>query len=132
MEKEEIRATLKYFEKNLDDLNDRFFAFLEKNEKQMDELARSISQKEGLLEEKFIKKTELTLMFKNLEFEMKQINNIISDTSKGFGEISQYKGMLSDIKEERDDLRLKIFSWVHEAVLALVAAGTGWIFWKNK
>lgn len=132
MEKEEIRATLKYFEKNLDDLNDRFFAFLEKNEKQMDELARSISQKEGLLEEKFIKKTELTLMFKNLEFEMKQINNIISDTSKGFSEISQYKGMLSDIKEERDDLRLKIFSWVHEAVLALVAAGTGWIFWKNK
>lgn len=122
---------IQYLRRDIGDLNGRLSAFMAQNERQMDELGQSIAEKEGLYDERFIRRTELTLILSNIQMEIKNLTSIVQSSAATNEKIGRFLKMLEEIENERSDDRTWYLGKVRDAMLLILALITGYLFFKK-
>lgn len=114
---------IEYIERDIREIKSFFQQWIGKNDEQMATLARSISQKEALQEERYVRNDLLKIQLESINNGINLIQSAISQQNKKVEEVALYIPMLERIKQERETLYRTVLDYVMKGVFALFTSG---------
>lgn len=116
-------ARMYYVEKEIAEIKSAIDKWIGKNEEQMENLARSIAQKEGMYEQRFVRADVLKLEFSSITTALSNIQNLLNTQVASLTEVREYLPMLKTIKEERADIKHTLMQWASKIIFFIFSVG---------
>lgn len=119
----EHNTRIAYIERDIRDIKTEFQKWIGKNDEQMAALARSISQKEAILEERYARNDLLKVHLESINNGIKGIQTSIDQQNRKIEEFAIFVPMLQRIKQERDTFYHTALNYVMKGIFALFTSG---------
>lgn len=121
-----VKIQIEYIERSITELRDHISKFTQGQEKQMENLANSISLKEGMYENIFMRREVMEVNMQKINTSINSLRDEMKVNNKNMDEIKDFLPMLKDIKKERENIKFRLYSvaqqlafWIVLSVLAL-------------
>ncbi len=121
-----VKIQIEYIERSITELRDHISKFTQGQEKQMENLANSISLKEGMYENIFMRRDVMEVNMQKINTSINSLRDEMKVNNINMNEIKDFLPMLKDIKKERENIKFRLYSvaqqlafWIVLSVLAL-------------